>query len=944
MAEKEKTKKPSYKDTLALPKTDFPMKAGLTATEPQMLTEWESGNMYKQMRGARAGAKKFVLHDGPPYANGHVHLGTALNKILKDFVNRSKFMAGFDIPYVPGWDCHGMPIEHKITHDMGEGLGSISSVEIRQRCREYADKFMNIQRDEFKRLGVVGDWDHPYLTMSYDFEAKILEALLDLVRDGFIYKGLRPIHWCATCQTALAEAEVEYGDHWSDSIYVKFAVRKDDPKWSKLGAASLPSPHFMIWTTTPWTIPANLAVALHPDLEYQAVVCGDETFIIVADLVPEVLRVIKRDGEVKGAWKGRELEGIVLKHPMYDRDSVVVLAEYVSVDTGTGCVHTAPGFGAEDFETGKAYGLDIYTPVDEAGKFTADVPNYAGIHVFETNRPIINELEKIGALLAEDRISHSYPHCWRCKNPLIFRATEQWFMSVNHKDLRKHMLSEIEGVKWIPPWGRDRINNMVITRPDWCLSRQRFWGVPIPAVYCIKCGEAVLDTRIIGKAVTETKKHGSDVWFTEPVEAFLPRDFKCAKCGGVHFKKEEDILDVWFDSSVSQAAVLEGNPDLSWPCDMYLEATDQHRGWFQVSLVTATATRGSAPYRSVLTHGLILDEKAKKMSKSLGNVIAPEEVIEKYGADILRWLFASVDYTSDIRFTKDMLGPLAESYRKVRNTIRFLLGNLHDFDSKTAVPLNEMLELDRYAVAEFNEKAVRMLDEYEGYEFFAVYHMLIEMCAVDLSAFYLDVIKDRLYTSKAGSLQKRSAQTALSHMLTNLLRLLAPILVFSAEEAWRFMPAGREKSVHLSRFPLKSELPVDRDLLEKWRKILAVRDEVLKPLELLRRDKKIGQPLEASWSYKAEGDLLRFMESVGGALWAEITVTSGSPSHSATPGDDWIKHVPESEMLKGLEIFAGKARGTKCARCWKFHPDVGKDKDHPDICPPCAAALPGDKA
>jgi isoleucyl-tRNA synthetase len=941
MTDTEKDKKALYKDTLALPRTDFPMKASLTRIEPQILARWNELRLYERMRKSREGKKKFVLHDGPPYANGHVHLGTALNKILKDFIVRSRFMAGFDAPYVPGWDCHGMPIEHQITKALGEGLAATPSVEIRRRCREYADKFMNIQRAEFIRLGVVGDWERPYLTMSHQYEAAILGALLDLVRAGFIYKGLRPIHWCATCRTALAEAEVEYGDHRSHSIYVKFPVRPGDRKWESLGLGGLKNPHFMIWTTTPWTIPANLAIAVHPDLEYQLVEAGGVTYVLLSDLVPDVLKAIGAAGEVKASRKGREFEGVVCRHPMYDRDSVVILADYVTVDTGTGCVHTAPGFGADDFESGRKYGLDIYTPVDEAGRFAADVPRYAGTNVFDANDPIADELRASGALLARGMITHSYPHCWRCKNPLIFRATEQWFQKIDHDGLRDRLLSEIDGVKWIPPWGKDRIRNMVLSRPDWCLSRQRYWGVPIPAVYCIRCGEATLDARVIERAVRATAARGADVWFTEPLAAFLPEGFACAKCGGAEFKKEEDILDVWFDSSVSQRAVLEEDPgkDLTWPCDLYLEATDQHRGWFQVSLITAAATRGAAPYRAVLTHGLILDEKAKKMSKSVGNVIAPEEVIETYGADILRLLFASVDYTADIRFTKDMIGPLAESYRKMRNTVRYMLGNLHDFDAaKDAVPVSSMTELDRFALSSFNAKARRITRAYENYEFFAVYHTLVELCAVDLSAFYFDVIKDRLYTARRNGTARRSAQTVLDHMLGTLLRLVAPILPFSAEEAWGYVPGAREESVHLSAFPQPDSLPVDQPLVERWKRVLAVRDEVLKPLEGLRKEKKIGQSLEATWGYTAEPDLADFLDDVGRAgLWPEVTVTSGWLGRLDSPPDGATRH--DSESLKGLSIFVKRAAGTKCPRCWKYDEKVGASAAHPEICPSCADAI-----
>ena len=943
MADKDPTKKPGYKDTLALPKTDFPMKAGLTATEPQILARWSETDLYGKMRKARAGKKKFVLHDGPPYANGHVHLGTALNKILKDFIVRSRFMAGADTPFVPGWDCHGMPIEHQITRALGEEITRTSSLEIRRRCREYADKFMNIQRGEFIRLGAVGDWAHPYLTMSYGYEAAILGALLDLVKGGYIYKGLRPIHWCASCRTALAEAEVEYGDHVSHAIYVKFAVRPGDATWKALGLDGLASPHFMIWTTTPWTIPANLAIAVHPDLEYQVVEAGGEHLVMLGDLVPAVMQAIGREGKVVASKRGRELEGVVCRHPMYDRDSGVILAEYVTTDTGTGCVHTAPGFGAEDFESGKKYGLDVYTPVDEGGRFDETVPGYAGTHVFDANLPIAKELKEIGALLAQGTITHSYPHCWRCKNLLIFRATEQWFQRIDHDGLRARLISEIDGVKWLPPWGRERIRNMVLTRPDWCLSRQRYWGVPIPAVNCAKCGEATLDARVIEKAIAATRQRGADAWFTDDVKAFLPPGFNCPKCGAAEFQKEEDILDVWFDSSVSQRAVLEEDPtkDLTWPCDLYLEATDQHRGWFQVSLITATATRGAAPYRAVLTHGLILDEKAKKMSKSLGNVIAPEEVIEKYGADILRLLFASVDYTADIRFTRDMLGPLAESYRKIRNTIRYMLGNLHDFDAAMdRVPAPAMLEIDRFALSSFNLKARKILKAYEGYEFFAVYHTIVELCAVDLSAFYFDVLKDRLYTARKDGPARKSAQAVLDQMLRTLLQLLAPVLAFTAEEAWRYMPGQKDDSVHLTAFPKADDLEVDQPLVERWRRILAIRDEVLKPLEQMRKDKKIGQSLEATWGYAAEGELAAFMDEAAKAgIWPEVTGTSGFLGALAAPPEGAVTHA--GEAVRGLTVHVLRAAGAKCARCWKYDARVGQVAAHADICPVCADAIAG---
>ncbi len=926
----------NYKKTLNLPRTDFSMRAGLPNLEPRLLTRWKKQDLYTQIQKQGDGkSASFILHDGPPYANGHVHLGTALNKILKDFVVKSQTMIGRRAPYVPGWDCHGMPIEHNVIKDLGQAAGSMSKLEIRKRCRKYAERFLSVQRREFIRLGCFGDWDHPYITMSRHYEAETLAALGELVAAGFVERGLRPIHWCPTCRTALAEAELEYHEHTSPSIYVKFPVCPDDEKIRELGLDPQMT-SVLIWTTTPWTIPANLAIALHPEFGYSFVRVGDEVLLLARDLIEPVRQALGW-GEIETLREvgGRQLDGMRCRHPLYERDSLVILADYVTLDAGTGCVHTAPGHGAEDFESGRKYGLEILSPVDDAGRFTHQVPDLEGRGVFEANEVINERLRASGHLAGLQAISHSYPFCWRCKQPVIFRATEQWFLNVDSNNLRQRALAEIDKVRWIPSWGRLRIFNMVECRPDWCLSRQRAWGVPIPALRCTSCSRSILRAEVIEKVRTLVAERGTDVWYEEPAANFLPADFVCPECGGREFEKQEDILDVWFDSSVSQRAVLEHRPELAWPCDMYLEATDQHRGWFQVSLLTAIGTRGAAPYRQVLTHGLILDESSKKMSKSLGNVVAPDEVIEKYGADVLRLLISSVDYTADIAFSRSLLEPVADAYRKIRNTLRFMLGNLRDFDPSLALPEADLEQADRWILARMRECAGRIREAYSNYQFHVIHHLLLDLCTVDLSAFYMDIVKDRLYVAAPDDKTRRAAQTTLYSLAVDLLAMLAPVLSFTTEEAWGHLPADdrRPASVHLAELPAGEAIENDDRLLERWARLRRLRAEMHKALDAALKAGRVRSSLDARISIQAEGDIREFLESFGETL-TDLLKVAGLEFVEQTGTQAF-----ESGDISGLKIDVSAAPEEKCARCWNRRSDVGSDVERTDLCARCIDVL-----
>lgn len=926
-----------YKDTLNLPKTSFPMKANLTKREPEILKEWEEKDLYSKIKSATKNQNKFILHDGPPYANGHIHLGTALNKILKDIIIKSKTMAGFRSNYLPGWDCHGLPIEHQVDKELGSKKKSVSILEKRKLCREYAKKFIDIQRKEFKRLGVFGEWEHPYLTMDNSYVATIVREFGKFVATNSIYKRKKPIQWCTSCKTALAEAEVEYQDAQSPSIYVAFPLLSDISK--AVPSLKDKKVSVIIWTTTPWTIPANLAICFHPDFTYAAVEVKDEVYIIAEGLLLKTLMVLGIEHyQILDTFPGSALEGLKCRHPFIDRESLLILGNHVTLEAGTGCVHTAPGHGQEDYEVGLRYDLDIYTPVDDDGKFTSEVDFFAGQFVFEANGAINQKLKDVNALLQEETITHSYPHCWRCKRPIVFRATEQWFISMDHNHLREKTLKEIMEVKWIPHWGKERIYNMVENRPDWCVSRQRSWGVPIPIFYCTQCHHTIADQKIIEHVADGFEQYGADLWFSEDAHNLLPPNTSCPQCGGKKFDREKDILDVWFDSGVSYAAVLEKRSDLAYPADMYLEGSDQHRGWFHSSLLTSVETRNQAPYRSVLTHGFVVDGKGEKMAKSKGNVIAPEKVIKSYGVEILRLWVASEDYREDIRISDEILKRLSESYRKIRNTCRFLLGNLHDFDPKKKVDYQDLEEIDCWALHRLHQLTTRVVEAYSTYEFHTIYHLLYNFCVTDMSAIYLDILKDRLYCSAADSTSMKAAHTTLFYLLTTLVKLMAPILPFTSEELWRYLPpeGEREESVHLSRFPQLDQTYSNTQLSERWQRLFQVRAAVLKVLEEKRAEKLIGNSLEAEVNFKAPDKLFSFLKNYHNVL-EDLFIVSKVTISKLTSS----KELTLEASLEALEVTVLRVPGKKCERCWKYSETVGEEQDHPTICHRCAQVVKG---
>ncbi|MFP4083189.1 MAG: isoleucine--tRNA ligase [Candidatus Aminicenantes bacterium] len=909
------------KETLNLPRTSFSMKARLPQKEPQLIKKWEDMRLYMRIQKKREGAEVFVLHDGPPYANGNIHLGTALNKILKDFIIKTKTMQGYKSPYLPGWDCHGLPIEIKVDQLLGDKKKNLSIIEIRRECRKYALKFVHIQREQFKRLGVFGEWEKPYLTMDPEYEGEVLRHLASFFASDNVYKGKRPVHWCPHCRTALAEAEIEYKDRESPSIYVKFPVISDlSQKYPQLKNKKV---FILIWTTTPWTLPANLAIAFHPDHEYSAFQVRDEVYIAAKRLIPVIAEELGFEKtKILVTFPGRDMEGLKASHPFIERESIFVLADYVTLDQGTGCVHTAPGHGYEDYLTGLAYKLDIYTPVDREGRFIPQVKRYGGQDVFEANKSIVEDMKKEGALLKADEIVHSYPHCWRCKNPVIFRATAQWFIAMDRNNLRNKALREIKKVQWIPRWGEDRIANMMEARPDWCISRQRSWGVPIPAFYCHDCGEILSGEKIALRVADIFSKEGSDAWYQKTSEEILPPDSRCPRCESKKFNKENNILDVWFESGASHN-VLGKRKDLPWPSDLYVEGHDQYRGWFNSSLLVGLASKEASPYKAVITHGFVLDEQGRGMSKSLGNFIEPEEIISKNGAEILRLWVAMLNYKEDGRFGDQILQRLIEAYRKIRNTWRFLLGNIYDFSpDDESVSTSDMELLDRWALERFSQLGKRVLKAYQDYEFHVVFHALYNFFTVELSAFYLDVLKDRLYCSAKDSLLRKSAQTALFRLLRWSLVLMAPILPFTTEEAWEAIPSHREKaeSVHLEAFPSFEGKWLEPHLFKEWEMLIAVREKVLKKLEAAREEKLIGNSLEAAVTLEVPGSQESLVKKYEQKLPALFIVSAVNLTSSSN---------------QELEVKVSKAPGEKCQRCWNFSLYVGKSRRYPHLCKRC---------
>ena len=914
------------KSTLNLPKTDFPMKARLPEREPEQLAAWEQEGLYRRILESRASAPLFVLHDGPPYPTGEIHLGTGLNKVLKDMIVKSKTMAGFRSPYVPGWDCHGLPIETQVEKKLGGKTTKVDPARFRRMCREFAADFVEAHKRDFKRLGIFGRWDKPYLTMDPSQEACIAEAFLDFLEKGYVYRGLKPVYWCICDRTALAEAEVEYEDHTSPSIWVKFPVVANQ-KSSKLGEGV----SALIWTTTPWTLPANRALAFHPDFEYVIAETSAGKLLLAKERLNALATELKLDASnFHGSWKGKDFEGVEFQHPFLDLRVPGVLADYVTLDAGSGIVHTAPGHGADDFRTGQKYGLEAYAPQDDDGRFTEGLPEYKGKTVWEANPIVIELLKKRGMLIGETKLTHSYPHCWRCHNPVIFRATEQWFIGLDLNNLRGGALEEINKVKWLPEWGRERMREMVSDRPDWCISRQRFWGVPIIVFYCDACGKRLEDFQALRHVLPFFEREGADAWYTHSAEELLPRGTKCS-CGAAKWRKENDILDVWFDSGSTHLAVLKESEGLKWPADVYLEGPDQFRGWFQSSLLVGIGTRDAAPYKEVVTHGWTLDDKGAPMSKSLGNALYPKEICEKWGADLLRLWVVSQDYTADMRISEAMMTQLSEAYRKIRNTFRFALSNLYDFDpARDVVHDADMWEIDAWMLRRTGTLVSQCLAWYEKFEFHRVYHALHDFCAVDLSAFYFDVLKDRLYTFAPKNRGRRSAQTAVYHIARALVRLIAPILVFTSEEVWKHLPRSSSSpaSVHMSKFP--DAKPFDNAFDEarskNWERLLAVREEVLKALEPVRAAKTISANLEARVTLGASGDLAALLQKYAASLPALFIVSQ-------------VALLPPGSQSDGLRVEVRRADGAKCERCWNYSTHVGESADYPTFCERCVAAM-----
>lgn len=929
-----------YNDTVNLPSTEFPMRANLPQREPEILKKWEEMPLYETLMEKNKDKPFYILHDGPPYANGDMHIGHALDNVLKDFVVRYKSMTGYQAPYIPGWDTHGLPIEQQAIKKLGINRHEVGPVKFRQACEKFAKDCVNIQREQRKRLGGIADWEHPYMTLQPEFEGKQIEVFGEMAKKGYIYKGLKPVYWCPDCETALAEAEIEYADVPCESIYVKFKVHDDKEKLSALGVDK-DNTYFVIWTTTTWTLPGNLAICLNANFEYSVVKTGKENFILAKDLVDSVMSVAGiTEYETIATFFGNEMEYCTAYHPFMERDSLIILGDHVTLEAGTGCVHTAPGFGVDDFLVSQKYKeVGMTVPVDAKGVLTAEAGKFAGLYYAKSNKAILEDLKTSGALVAAVNMNHSYPHCWRCKHPIIFRATEQWFASVG--DFKEKAVEEAHKVQWVPAWGEERIVKMIEDRNDWCISRQRIWGVPIPIFYCTECGKELITEESIAAVAKLFSKEGSNAWYTYEAEDILPKGTVCGTCGHGHFRKESDIMDVWFDSGSSHAAVLQTRKNARWPADMYSEGNDQYRGWFQSSLLTSVAAFEKAPYKTVLTHGMVVDGDGKKMSKSLGNGMDPIDIIKTNGADILRLWVLSSDYKVDIRFSKEILKQLSESYRKIRNTARFILGNLTNFDPNTdMVPYDQMLEIDRWALSKLNTVIEKVRNGYETYEYHSIFHAVHNFCVVDLSNFYLDIIKDRLYIEKAGSLKRTSAQSAMYLILEALTKLLAPALSFTAEEIWEFLPHTKEHNVDSIMFNDMAQVnPVHTDLAltEKWEQILLLRDDVKKALEIARTEKTIGSSLEAKVTLVSDNsETLAFLNTIKEDLStifivSEVEILQQPLTEGFYVGDEY--------PTVGIKVE--KASGEKCERCWIYDSSVGQDLDHPTLCDRCAKIIKG---
>ncbi len=916
-----------YNATLNLPKTDFPMRGGLPLSEPVTLERWENEYLYKKLMEKNEGKPLYVLHDGPPYANGNIHLGHALNKILKDFIVRHKNMSGYNAPYVPGWDTHGLPTELKARQKAGlANSAEISTVELRKICEEFVNGYIDDQREQFKRLGAIGEWDNPYITLTHDFEAEQIRVFADMASKGYIYKGLKPVYWCPECKTALAEAEIEYAEDPCHSIYVKFSVTDDKGVFSAMGIDPA-KVKFVIWTTTTWTLPANVAICVGPRFEYSIIKTGDEYLVMATDLYQQAMEVAEiTDYEVVATVKGADLEYIKTAHPFLDRESLVIVGEHVTLESGTGCVHTAPGHGVDDYNVCLNYPeIPVICPVDSNGVLTDEAGEFAGLSTNDANKAIAVKLDETGALFALKKIIHQYPHCWRCKSPILFRATDQWFCSV--EDFKDKAIEAIDTVEWIPGWGKERITSMVRERKDWCISRQRKWGVPIPIFYCADCNEPYIDKDAMLAVADLFGKEGSNAWFEKSADEILPAGTKCPKCDSTHFEKEKDIMDVWFDSGSSHAAVCKNRDYLSDQADLYLEGGDQYRGWFQSSLLTSVATTGRAPYKAVLTHGMVVDMELRKMSKSLGNGMSPQEIIDKYGADVLRLWVASSDYHSDIRISAEILKQLSESYRKIRNTARYILGNINDFNPNTdMVQVEDLMPIDKWALKTLNALIDKVENAYNKFEFHQVYHSIHNFCVVDMSNFYLDVLKDRLYTEKKDSVSRKAAQTTIYIILDAMTRMISPILAFTSDEIWRYMPhksTDDTANIIFNDMPKTVELSVSDDFMAMWDKIHELRDEVKKVIEVYVKDKTIKSSLEAKVTLTAFGEYFDFLKKVEEEIKPALIVS-------------------EVEIVEGtgeLEISVEKAEGDKCERCWCISKTVGESSEHPTLCSRCCEIL-----